>query len=110
MYRMADSNDEEQRILLTQAAPGMVLSRPVAMPNRVNLCPAGTTLSDSLITKLMNRGIKRIHVRGRPLPAPSLLGFAERLRQLRERFSRCRGQPGMGVIESMIEKEVVRRS
>ena len=43
------ASDGEQRILVTQALPGMVLSKPVVMQNRVVLCSAGMELSASVI-------------------------------------------------------------
>jgi hypothetical protein len=103
-------SEEEQRILLTQAAPGMVLSRPVALPNKVVLCGRGLALDDPLIHRLMGLGIKRVHVRGRPLPAVHREGFAERLARLRRSFSRVRHVPHMALLEQAIEKRVVRRS
>ncbi len=99
----------EQRILITQALPGMVLSRPVTLPNKINLCSPGQILSDQLILKLMNRGIKRIHVQGHPLPAHSQDDYEERIKQLRLRFSRVRHIPFMLLLEDMVEREIVRR-
>lgn len=101
---------EEQRILLSQAAPGMVLSRPVQLPNRMVLCPRGADLSESLIAKLVNLGIKRVWVRGHPLPALSHEGYSQRVGRLRHAFSRVRQIPLMAVIEQAIEKQIVRRS
>ena len=50
---------DEQRILLTQALPGMVLSRPVVLPSKVVLCASGMELTDSVITRLM---LSLIHI------------------------------------------------
>ena len=103
-------SEEEQRILLTQATVGMVLSRPVHLPNRVVLCPRGTALTPILIPKLMNLGIKRIWVSGQPLPALEQDGFSQRLGRLRHGFARVRHIPLMAAIEHAIEKQIVRRS
>lgn len=102
--------EEEQRILLTQAAPGMVLSRPVQLPNKMVLCPRGTDLNDPLITKLMGLGIKRVWVRGQPLPILGHEGFAQRLARLRLGFSRVRHVPLMAALEQAVEKQIVRRA
>lgn len=102
--------EDEQRILLTQAAPGMVLARAVTLPNRLVLCPRGAELAEGLISKLMNLGIKRVWVRGRPLPDHGHEGFAQRLSGLRQRFARVRHIPLMAAIEQAIEKQIVRRS
>jgi hypothetical protein len=100
---------DEQRILLTQATPGMVLSQPVVLPNRVTLCARGMELTEATITRLMSRGIKRVHVVGRPLPSPNRDAFGESMGKLRERFSRVRHVPVMVSLEQIVEKALVRR-
>lgn len=100
---------DEQRILLTQAAPGMVLSRPVVLPSKVVLCASGMELTESVITRLMTRGIKRVHVVGRSLPGPTPDAFGECMTKLRERFSRVRHVPLMLNLEQIVEKAMVRR-
>lgn len=103
--------EEEQRILLTQAETGMVLSRPVQTPTKLMLCGRGAELSDLLIRKLMARGIKRVWVKGRPLAAlAGHEGFAQRMARLRLGFSRVRHLPHMAALEAVIEKQIVRRS
>ncbi len=102
--------DQEQRILLTQAIPGMVLARPVRLPNKVTLCPSGATLDDALILRLMNRGIKRVMVLGTSVPQIARVGVEETMRAVRERFSRVRDQPLMGLLEKLVEDKLVRRS
>jgi hypothetical protein len=100
---------EEQRILITQAAAGMVLSRAVSMPNKVVLCAAGQELSETIIQRLASRGIKRIWVKGRPVAGPGPMAFAESLERLRERFARCRDVQFMADLERQVEHCVVRR-
>jgi hypothetical protein len=103
---MADK--DEQRILLTQAQPGMTLSRPVLPPNRVALCARGMELTDSIIVRLMARGIKRIYVDGHALPGQGSEAFAESLRKVHERFSRVRHVPMMVRIAQIVEKATIR--
>jgi hypothetical protein len=100
--------NDEQRILVTQATPGMVLAKPVALPNRVVLCSAGMELTASTINHLMVRGIKRIYVRGQPLPARGEDEFEVMMRKLRLRFSRCRQVPRMASIENVVEHALVK--
>lgn len=100
---------EEQRILITQAAAGMVLSRPVLMPNKVVLCAANMELNQTSIQRLTARGIKRIWVKGHPVAGPGPGGFQESLGKLRERFSRCRHIRFMEDLEREVERCVVRR-
>jgi hypothetical protein len=104
---MADPR--EQRILLTQATAGMVLSRPVVLPNKVVLCARGMALSDIMIVRLMSRGIKRIHVEGNQLPGQGQEAFEESMRKLHERFSRVRHVPLMVSLAQIVERATVRR-
>jgi hypothetical protein len=99
----------EQRILLTQARPDMELARAVALPNQMVLCGAGQLLSEDLITRLMSRGIKRVFVRGNPLPAPDHSNLQESIAQLHRRFSRVRNVYIMELLLKTIEAELVRR-
>lgn len=101
---------DEQRILLTQAAPGMVLARPVQLPNRTILCPRETVLNDELVLRLMARGIKRIYVRGTPLPGSHQLGFTQRMDRLSRSFSRVRSIEAMATLEKVVEHVLVRRA
>jgi hypothetical protein len=100
----AAAERDEQRILLTQAEPGMVLSRPVLAKAGLVLCGEDTELSDKLIHLLTLRGIKRIFVRGQPLPAQASRPLEERLALLERRFSR------VGHLRSMLQiKDAVAR-
>lgn len=100
---------DEQRILVTQALPGMVLSKPVVMPNRVVLCSAGMELSATVINHLLVRGIKRIYVKGCPLPNHGPDDFEVMIRKLHERFARVQNNPLMVSIEQMVENALVRQ-
>ena len=102
--------NDEQRILITQAAPGMVLSRHVALQSKVMLCPRGAELSNETITRLMARGIKRIWVQGHPLPGPAQEDYAGIIRRLHERFSRVQHVPTMIGIQQAVERVLVRRA
>jgi hypothetical protein len=99
----------EQRILLSQATAGMILSRPVALPNKVVLCARGLELSDIMIIRLMSRGIKRVYVQGNPLPGIGHDAFEESIRKLHERFSRVTHVPLMLSLAQLVEKAIVRR-
>jgi hypothetical protein len=103
---MAPAN--EQRILITQASPGMVLAQPVILPNKVALCARGTILSDALITRLMVRGIKRIIIQGTALPGPSQAAYAETIHHLHQRFDRVRHYPTMASLEIIVERAMVK--
>lgn len=100
----------EQRILVTQAAPGMILARPVHLPDRMVLVGEGAILTETMIGQLMARGIKRIVVRGQPLAAPGRASWEERARQLAERFSRVDGDPFMHALHDVVARVMARRS
>ncbi len=103
---MAPTN--EQRILITQATPGMVLAQPVILPNKVRLCARGTVLSEVLITRLMIRGLKRIYVQGSNLPGRNRVQFNESIEQLHERFSRTTQVPTMVSLKIIVERVMVK--
>lgn len=100
----------EQRILVTQAAPGMTLARPVLLPDRMVLVGSGTTLTETMIGQLMARGIKRVVVRGHPIPGPAAQAWAERIRLLDERFERVRTVPVMLALRDIVARAMARRS
>ena len=105
----AISTEPESRILLTQATPGMVLSRTIETPLRARLCPSGTTLSEGLIQRLAGRGIKRIWVLGTPFPGQNQKNWAEIQRQVRERFQRVEHEPYLMALGKMIENALAKR-
>ena len=102
--------NDEQRILLTQAAPGMTLSRHVVLQTKVMLCPRGAELSNETIARMMARGIKRVWVQGHPLPGPAKEDYAGIIRLLHERFSRVQQVPIMVGIQRVVERVLVRRA
>lgn len=104
------SAEVEQRLLTIQAAPGMVLARPVHDKGRMVLCGAGTTLSDTLILRLILRGVRHIQVKGRPLPSSASLPLEDQLQALRRRFSLVRSSPVLAQIERVIERELTRQA
>ena len=95
---------DEQRILITQAQPGMVLARPVTLPNKISLCGTGTELTDDLIQRFMLRGIKRLFVQGAALRSSANQPLAIRLENLHQRFSRVQDNSMMRYIEHCIEE------
>ncbi len=100
----------EQRILVTQAGAGMILARPVMLQDKMVLVGTGGQLTDEMIAKLMKRGIKRIHVRGNPIPSPGHDDWQERLKRLYERFERVQHVPFMAALRQVVEREMARRS
>ena len=100
----------EQRILVTQALPGMVIARPVLLPDRMVLVGEGAELNDVMIGQLMTRGIKRIVVKGQPVGGPQTMDWEARMRQLDERFERNHRQPFMGALRDVVARVLARRT
>ncbi|MFW5830259.1 MAG: hypothetical protein ACOCXA_08355, partial [Planctomycetota bacterium] len=80
-----------QRILITQAQPGMVLAERVTDNQHVALCGAGTRLTEELVHRLLMRGILQVTVLGRHLCGRHGDSQAYRLQQLDERFRFLQG-------------------
>ena len=99
----------QQRILITQAAPGMILAEAVMLPGKVVLCARDTELSEALIAKMMQRGIKRIFVRGSPVPGPAPEAWSTVCARLRHRFSRVQHLPFMAELGRAAERVMARR-
>ena len=99
-----------QRILVTQASAGMVLARPVVLPDRMVLVGEGAELNDQMISQLMTRGIKRIIVRGTPIPGPGRAKWEDRIRQLDERFERVRRYPFMSAVRDIVARVMAKRA
>jgi hypothetical protein len=103
---MADT--EQQRILITQATPGMVLAQAIFTQNRVPLCAPGTPLNDGLIHRLTMRGVKRIYVQGTPLPDRAHRPFDQQAAEARERFSRLEHNSLMFALRDCIIEQIAR--
>ncbi len=105
------SNQMEQRILVTQATPGMIIARPVLLPDRMVLVGEGAVMTEQLIGQLMTRGIKRIVVRGQPIQGTTgAQDWPTRMAQLDERFDRVRYLPIMQALRETVARVMARRS
>ena len=105
----SDVSGTQQRILITQANPGMVLAEHVLLPGKVVLCARDTELNEALIARIMQRGIKRIPVRGTPLPGPERESWSATTARLRHRFSRVAHVPFMAELARATERVMARR-
>jgi hypothetical protein len=105
------ATSQEQRILVSQAEPGMILARPVVLPdNEMVLCPKNTVLDDVLIARIGARGVKRIHVQGHPLKGHrTAMDYDTHIKRLAERFSRVQHVPFMRALQLSIERILARR-
>lgn len=85
-----------QKILVSQAAPGMIIAKAVATDSGLTLIGAGKELTGELIVALEQKGIKKIVVEGHPvatgaLPKPPI----ELEQELIARFANVAGDPVM---------------
>lgn len=99
----------QQRILVTQAAPGMILARPVLLPDHMVLVGEGAELNDQMISQLMTRGIKRIIVKGNPIPGRGHIAWEDRLRQLHERFEHVSHLPFMTALRDIVARVMAKK-
>lgn len=100
----------DQRILVTQSTPGMILARPVLVADRVVLVGEGAVLTDTMITQMLKRGVKRIVVRGQPLSRTTVGDFDARLAALQARFARVEHLPLMSALRDCVARTMARRS
>ncbi len=87
----------------------MVLSRDVNLANQVKLCGKGTTLDDMLIQRLEVRGIRRVFVRGRPIPGPNAEERAAIEARVADRFSHVQHLPHMVDVQRAVERLLRKR-
>ncbi len=99
----------DQRILVTQSAPGMVLARPVQLADRMILVGEGAVLTEVMITQMLKRGIKRIVVRGQPVVRSSG-DFDAHMLELQKRFSRVEHIPLMTALRDVVARQLARRA
>jgi len=56
-----------QRIAISKAKPGFILAEPAESDHGQVICGAGTELTETLIGRLVNFGVSRISVEGKPI-------------------------------------------
>ncbi len=105
-----DDPSTEQRILISQARPGMVLSRPVISRDGVKLLDRDGVLSKHTIQQMALRCIKRIWIRGTEVEqAAEEENPHQLLADLDRRFERVEHLPVMSMLKTTIHDELVRR-
>ena len=77
-----------QRILLAQAAPGMILAKEIFNPDGMVLCGAGTELSEALIARLASMDVVDVTVEGHPVVIEGEKTLREELHDIDLRFQR----------------------
>jgi hypothetical protein len=100
-----------QNIPFTLAAPGMVVARDIKTsddPSSMTLCGKGVKLTESLIDRLRQMGIKSVTVEGHPVKREGENSLEEMLAALDRRFSRVTDDPLMMKIREMYRRQILR--
>lgn len=84
---------------ISDAAPGMVLARPIRNPEGAVLCPAGLELTDMSIRRLQRTGVETFFVEGGDEIGPTP---EERIAELTRRFQGI-SDPVMLQIKDIVE-------
>lgn len=85
-----------QRISLKHAAVGMKLAKPVKNKRGMTLCGAGSDLSEKMIARLSDMGIKRITVEGHPVDTgEEEKNLSQQIDELNARFRKVDRSPLM---------------
>jgi len=95
-----------QKIPLNLAQPGMILEKPVLRDNGLVLVAEGTELSEPLISRLENMGVKNIIVQGEPLDLEGMAGstsYAQRIERLEHLFRKFKDDPWMNQVKSFLK-------
>ena len=92
-----------KRVPLQEAAPGMVLVKPVTNAAGHVVVAAGMTLNEPLITHLERLGKAAVYVKGEPDGAASK-SFDEVERELAGRFRKVDGEPQLARIHEAIRQ------
>ncbi|NVM56975.1 MAG: hypothetical protein HWN51_02485 [Desulfobacterales bacterium] len=99
-----------QKIPFELAAPGMRLAKPVRNEKGITLFGAGIELTEEMLTRLSNMGVKRITVEGHPVDTGAKeKSLSEQVEELHARFSRVEGDPLMRKIKNILLERLKER-
>jgi hypothetical protein len=100
-----------QRIPIDLARPGMRLAKPINSDRGMTLCGAGTELSEELISRLLDMGVKRISVEGHPVDmGDKEKGLEQQIQELHARFKAVEADPLMRKIKNMFLRRLEERT
>ena len=91
-----------QKISLELATAGMKLATLVNNKRGMPLCSAGTELTENIIARLSNMGVKRITVEGHPVDTEDReKSLSQQIDELHARFKYVEGDPLMRKIKEI---------
>jgi hypothetical protein len=92
-----------QRIPLELVKPGMKLAKVINNDRGMTLCGAGVELTEALIARLSDMGIKRITVEGHPTGTSDKgQSLGEQIDALNARFRHVEGDPLMSKVKNIL--------
>jgi hypothetical protein len=100
-----------QNIPLTLAAAGMVVAKGIKVsddPAGMTICGKGVTLTDSLINRLGQMGIRSINVEGHPVKMNGEPSLEDMLAALEHRFLRAGDDPLMMLVKEVYKRQICR--
>lgn len=96
-----------QQILSAQAKEGMILAKDVELEGGRILCGKGTSLTASLIDRLLRMDISNITVEGHPVQIEGEKSLQEELREMEDRFSKVKGIPPLMYLKKCLMKRLI---
>jgi len=100
-----------QRIPIALAKPGMKLAKEVFRPENPSgpaMCGKGMELTESLLDRLRNMGIRSITVQGHPVWMEGDRTLEEMLEDLDKRFSQVSEDPLTGKLKNIYREYLLR--
>ncbi len=100
-----------QNIPITLARPGMVLSREIKSsedPSSMTVCGKGVRLTEQLISRLEQLGIRTVTVEGHPVVVEGEPTLEQMLADLDARFSRVTDDPLMMKVKELYRRQIER--
>lgn len=100
-----------QKIPIDLATPGMKLAKPVANDRGIVLCGPGSELTEEMITRLSDMGIKRITVEGHLVDTGDAgKSLGHQIDELHARFRKVEGYPLMRRIKDIFLERLRERA
>jgi hypothetical protein len=96
---------------MTLAAPGMVLAKDVRNsddPSSMTICGKGVTLTETLIERLLQKGVQSLTVEGHPLHEEGEATLEQMLAALDVRFSRVEDDQRMKKVKALFRDQILR--
>jgi len=100
-----------QKIPIDLATPGMKVAKPVANDRGIVLCGPGSELTEEMIIRLSDMGIKRITVEGHPMDTGDTgKSLGQQIDELQTRFRKVEGDPLMRRIKDIFLERLRERA